>query len=112
MAGPLAKYVSAFVDTIDRDLTGLAGESHHDDCVREASDLASALLDADGRRSEDKLRAWIEDVGSLLTPPVIVTPQRLRDGEMLAGTAAWLERPSTLFGLLFKAGARAGARRA
>ncbi len=112
MAGPLAKYVSAFVDTIDGDLAALAGESHRDDCLREASDLVSALLDADGRLSDAELRAWLEDVGSLLTPPVIVTPQRLRDGEMLAGTAAWLERPSTLFDLLLKADARDGERRA
>ena len=112
MAGPLAKYVSAFVDTIDRDLAALAGESHRDDCLREASDLVSALLDADGRLSDAELRAWLEDVGSLLTPPVIVTPQRLREGEMLTGTAAWLERPSTLFDLLLKADARDGERRA
>jgi len=112
MAGPLAKYVSAFVDTIDRDLAALAGESHRDDCLREASDLVSALLDADGRLSDAELRAWLDDVGSLLTPPVIVTPQRLREGEMLTGTAAWLERPSTLFDLLLKADARDGERRA
>ena len=90
----------------------LAGESHRDDCLREASDLVSALLDADGRLTDTELRAWLDDVGSLLTPPVIVTPQRLREGEMLAGTAAWLDRPSTLFDLLLKADARDGERRA
>jgi hypothetical protein len=111
MAGPLAKYVSAFVDTIDRDLAGLAGESHRDDCLREASDLVSALLDADGRLSDSELRAWLDDIGSLLTPPVFVTPQRLRDGEMLAGRAAWLRQPSTMFDLLLKADARDGERR-
>ena len=70
------------------------------------------MLDADGRLSDAELRAWLDDIGTLLTPPVIVTPQRLRDGEMLAGTAAWLERPSTLFDLLLKADARDGERRA
>ncbi len=112
MAGALAKYVSAFVDTIDRDLAGLAGESHRDDCLREASDVVSALLDADGRLTDSELRAWLDDVGALLSPPVIVTPQRLRDGEMLAGRAAWIERPSTLFDLMVKADARDGERRA
>jgi len=111
MGGPLAKYVSAFVDAVDHDLTALAGESHRDDCLREASDLVSALLDADGRLTDTELRAWIDDVGSLLTPPMIVTPQRLREGEMLAGAAAWLDRPSTLFDLLLKADARDGERR-
>ena len=70
------------------------------------------MLDADGRLSDAELRAWLDDVGALLTPPVIVTPQRLREGEMLTGTAAWLERPSTLFDLLLKADARDGERRA
>ncbi|HEX4982431.1 MAG TPA: AAA family ATPase [Ilumatobacteraceae bacterium] len=112
MAGPLAKYVSAFVDAIDHDLAELAGESHRDDCLREASDLVSAMLDADGRLSDAELRAWIDDIGSLLTPPMIVTPQRLREGGMLDGTAAWIERPSTLFDLLLKADARDGERRA
>ena len=112
MAGPLAKYVSAFVDTIDRDLAGLAGESHRDDCLREASDLVSALLDADGRLSDAELRAWLDDIGSLLTPPMIVTPQRLREGGMLDGTVAWLDRPSTLFDLLLTADGRDGERRA
>ena len=95
-----------------RELAGLAGESHRDDCLREASDLVSALLDTDGRLSDAELRAWLDDVGSLLTPPVIVTPQRLREGEMLTGRAAWLDRPSTLFDLLLKADARDGERRA
>jgi hypothetical protein len=112
MGGPLEKYVAAFVDGIDHDLTGLAGESHRDDCLREASDLVSALLDADGRLTDTELRAWLDDVGSLLSPPMIVTPQRLRDGEMLSGAAAWLDRPSTLFDLLLKADARDGERRA
>jgi hypothetical protein len=112
MGGPLEKYVAAFVDGIDHDLTGLAGESHRDDCLREASDLVSALLDADGRLTDTELRAWLDDIGSLLSPPMIVTPQRLREGEMLAGAAAWLDRPSTLFDLLLKADARDGERRA
>jgi AAA+ superfamily predicted ATPase len=112
MGGALEQHVSAFVDAIDRDLAGLAGESHRDDCLREASDLVSALLDADGRLSDTELRAWLDDIGSLITPPVIVTPQRLREGEMLVGRAAWLDRPSTMFDLLLKADARDGERRA
>jgi energy-coupling factor transporter ATP-binding protein EcfA2 len=111
MGGPLEKHVSAFVDAIDHDLTTLAGESHRDDCLREASDLVGALLDADGRLTDAELRAWVDDIGSLLSPPMIVTPQRLRDGEMLDGAVAWLDRPSTLFDLLLKADARDGERR-
>ncbi|MGH9132805.1 MAG: AAA family ATPase [Ilumatobacteraceae bacterium] len=112
MGGALEQYVSAFVDATDGDLAGLAGESHRDDCLREASALVTAVLDADGRLTDTELRAWLDDVGALLAPPVIVTPQRLRDGDMLAGRAGWVERPSTMFDLLVKADARDGGRRA
>ena len=112
MGGALEPYVSAFVDAVDHELSELAQRSHRDDCVREASDLVSAVLDADGRLSDSELRAWLDDVGPQLTPPVFVTPQRLREGEMLAGRAVWIERPSTMFDLLLKADARDGGRRA
>jgi type II secretory pathway predicted ATPase ExeA len=112
MGGALDKYVSAFVGAIDNELEALAGRSHRDECVREASELVGAVLDADGRFTDTELQAWIDDLGTRLTPAVIVTPQRLREGGMLDGTAAWLDRPSTLFDLLVKADRRDGGRRA
>ena len=60
----------------------------------------------------DELRAWVDDVGPRLEPPVIITPERLREGGMLQGKRSWLDRPSTLFDLLVKADARDQGRRA
>jgi AAA+ superfamily predicted ATPase len=112
MAGALAKYVSAFVDVVDGDLAALSGgRSHHADAVVEASNLVSALVEADGRLTDAELNAWLDDIGPLLDPPVFVTPDRLREGDLLRGRRTWLDRPSTMFDLLVRADARDGDRR-
>ena len=110
--GVLSKYVDAFVDGVGAELQALAGTDHRADVMIDAGDLAAAVFDSDGRLSSDELRAWVDDVGPRLEPPVIVTPDRLREGGMLQGKRSWLERPSTLFDLLVKADARDQGRRA
>jgi AAA lid domain/ATPase family associated with various cellular activities (AAA) len=70
------------------------------------------VFDSDGRLSGDELRAWVDDIGPRLEPPVIITPDRLREGGLLQGKRSWLGRPSTLFDLLVKADARDRGRRA
>jgi hypothetical protein len=110
--GVLAKYVEAFVDGVSAELQALAGADHRADVAIDASDLAGAVFDSDGRLSGDELRAWVDDIGPQLQPPVIITPERLREGGMLQGKRAWLERPSTLFDLLVKADARDQGHRA
>ena len=110
--GVLSKYVDAFVDGVGAELQALAGTDHRADVTIDAGDLAAAVFDSDGRLSSDELRAWVDDVGPRLEPPVIVTPDRLREGGMLQGKRSWLERPSTLFDLLVKADARDQGRRA
>jgi hypothetical protein len=67
---------------------------------------------SDGRFTTSELEAWLDDLGPRLDPPVIVTPQQLRDSDLLTGKDAWLGTPSTLFDLLVKADARDGRRRA
>ena len=110
--GVLAKYVDAFVDGVAAELHALAGTDHRADVMIDAGDLAAAVFDSDGRLSSDELRAWVDDIGPRLEPPVIVTPERLREGGMLQGKRSWLDRPSTLFDLLVKADARDQGRRA
>jgi len=112
MPGLLATYVDAFIDGVASDLRELAGSDHAVDVVVEAADLVAAVADSDGRLSGAELRAWLDSVGHRLQPPVIVTPERLREGGMLDGKARWLHRPSTLIDLLLKADARDGGRRA
>jgi hypothetical protein len=108
----LAKYVEAFVEGVSAELEALAGADHRADVMIDASELAGAVFDSDGRLSGDELRAWVEDIGPRLQPPVIITPDRLREGGMLQGKRSWLDRPSTLFDLLVKADARDQGHRA
>jgi hypothetical protein len=112
VAGVLAKYVDAFVDGVAAELHALAGNDHRADVTIDAGELAAAVFDSDGRLSGDELRAWVDDIGPRLQPPVIITPDRLREGGMLQGKRSWLGRPSTLFDLLVKADARDQGRRA
>ena len=112
MPGVLAKYVDAFVDGVTAELGELAGTDHRRDVVVEAGDLVAAVIDSDERRSVAELEAWLDDIGTRLEPPVLVSSERLRESEMLDGKRAWLQRPSTLFDLLVRADARDGTARA
>jgi hypothetical protein len=110
--GPLAQYVGAFVDGVEAELAELSGRRHVAECVLEARDLVSAILASDGRFTTGELEAWVADVGTRLQPPVIVTPQRLRESDLLTAHRGWHRTPSTLFDLLVRADARDGRRRA
>jgi hypothetical protein len=112
VSGLLGKYVDAFVDAVTAELAALSGKDHRSDVTIDAGELAAAVFDSDGRLSGDELRAWVDDIGPRLDPPVIITPDRLREGGMLQGKRSWLDRPSTLFDLLVKADARDGGMRA
>jgi AAA lid domain/ATPase family associated with various cellular activities (AAA) len=112
VSGVLGKYVDSFVDGVAAELAALAGDDHRGDVTIDAGELAAAVFDSDGRLSGDELRAWVDDIGPRLDPPVIITPDRLREGGMLQGKRSWLDRPSTLFDLLVKADARDGRGRA
>jgi hypothetical protein len=112
MAGALGKYVDAFIDGVGRELSALSGEQLRHECMVEAGDLVSAILAGDGRLTTTELEAWLDDIGPHLTPPVMITPQRLRESELITGRADWLHTPSTLFDLLVKADARDAGRRA
>lgn len=110
--------MDAFVDGVSADLAELsATDEYRDEVVVEASDLVAAVVDSDGRHSGAELEAWLDDLGPRLNPPVLVSSTQLRESQLLAGKAAWLDRPSTLAGLLLDAdrrdaGAGRGSRRA
>jgi AAA lid domain/ATPase family associated with various cellular activities (AAA) len=112
VAGPLAKYVDAFVEGVSAELGELAGTDQRRDVVIDAGDLVAAVIDSDERRSVAELEAWLDDIGARLEPPVLVSSGRLRDSEVLSGKRTWLQRPSTLFDLLLRADARDGTARA
>ncbi len=111
MPGALQKYVDAFVDGIGAELSALSGRCHTLECVVEARHLVSALLLADGRLTTSELESWLDAIGTRLDPPVLITPQQLRNTDLLADSVGWLDEPSNLFDLLLQADARDGGRR-
>jgi hypothetical protein len=111
MTGPIDTPVTTFVDTAEAQLRELSGRSHVLECVIEARDLVTAVLVADGRLTTSELEGWLDAIGTRLTPPVMLTPQQLRDSDLLASSDAWLRRPSELLDLLIAADVRDGGRR-
>ena len=111
MAGPLAAYVTAFVDGVEAELSALSGRQHQLECVVEADDLVSAIFDSDGRLTGAELEAWLDDVGTRLEPPVLISTEQLRQSDLIKGKRPWIESPSTLFDLLLRADARDGGQR-
>ena len=112
MAGPLAAYVTAFVDGVGAELSALSGREHDAECAIEADALVSAILDSDGRLTGAELEAWLDDIGTRLEPPVLISSGELRESDLINGKRRWLESPSTMFDLLLRADVRDGGRRA
>ena len=113
MAPALDEKAGEFIESMAEILGDLSkGADHRSECVIEASNLVAACIDADGRHTTDELDGWIGALGTRLTPPMIVTPQQLREDDTFGGRRAWLMTPSTMFDLLVKADAKDSARRA
>ena len=112
MSGALRSYVNAFVDGIEGELGSLSGSEHRPECLVEARNLVSAILLSDGRLTTSELEGWLDGIGMHLDPPVIVTPQQLRESDILSASSGWLDVPSTMFDLLLRADARDGSRHA
>ncbi|MEM9516625.1 MAG: AAA family ATPase [Actinomycetota bacterium] len=109
MADAVHDLAQRFVDATDLALRAMAPDKdHRRECVIEAGNIVAALVDADGRHTDDELRTWVGAVGEHLTPPMILTPATLRSDDTLGGRAAWLGRPSTMFELFVAADQRDG----
>jgi hypothetical protein len=101
--------VMAFITSVAAALAGVSGRgvgAHHRDAVVEAANLMAGVMMADQRASDDELWAYIESVGSLLDPPLTVTPAEIRSSRLMDRKTEWLTRPSALFELLVAADAR------
>jgi hypothetical protein len=112
MTGPLAEYVTAFVDGVGNELSALSGRQHAPECIVEAEALVSAIFDSDGRLTRAELEAWLDDIGTRLEPPILISSDELRESDLIRGKRPWIETPSTLFDLLLRADVRDGSRRA
>jgi hypothetical protein len=109
--GPLADDVKEFVAAIGSELASLSGRDvtdHVQDATVEASNLIAAVIDADGRHTDDELWAYVEAVGPLLRPPLVAPPGKIREARLVDGRAAWLTGISPLAELFIAADAKHG----
>ena len=111
MSAPLAQAVTDFVRDVGETLDALANASsgHYDnECIREASDIVLAVLDSDGRLTDGELDAYLDSIGPLLDPPLLITASDLRQMRLAADKAAWLSQRSVLYDLLVNADSKNG----
>ena len=113
MAATFDDSAREFIDATADALSELSGgDDHRVECVIEASNLVAAFIDADGRHTTAELDGWIGSLGTQLTPPMIVTTEKLRTDDTFGGRIAWIDEPSTMFDLLVRADAHDTRRRA
>jgi hypothetical protein len=114
MPSALVDDVTAFVAAVAAELAALSGKpatTYTREVVVEAADLVAGVLDADGRFTDGELAGYLEALGPLLDPPLLISSAALRDTRILSGKATVLAAPSTLFDLLVRADAHAGSTR-
>lgn len=115
-ANPLHDVVDTFVDRVTEKLELVTAEMatvdrtrFRHDVANEAYAICRAMIDSDGRHSDDELWPVIMTFAPLLDDATLAraTPATLRDTDILNGRAAFFDRPSDLFEILL-----AGDRRA
>ncbi len=101
---PLASVVHRLAERSGRPTTLDAAT---DDVTLEAFNLCCAMVDADGRHTDDELWALLATFGPRFpTQLSFAAPDDVRRSGLLVGKRAWLEAPSALFDLLIHADAQ------
>lgn len=104
--------VSAFVDDVGaaleqatESLDGIDRATFDNDVTVEAFNLATAMIDADDRHTDEELNALIDAFGVRMADSqlLLATPDTLRGSSIVAGHRKWLDSDSELFGLLVDA---------
>ena len=116
MDDALVEPVGAFVGELGPVLVGLGhgakvagADELARDVATEAFNLAAAFADADGRHTDEEIRALVVAFGPRFHASLArATPADVRAAGLLAGKRAWLERPSALFEVLAGADRVAG----
>ena len=112
-----ANVLGAVVASYIEDLTGALVEAASDvdgadtstfevDVTNEAFNLCVAMIDSDGRHTDDELNALIDTFGPRMADQselLLATPADLRDTSLVAGRRAWIETDSELFKVLVAA---------
>ncbi len=92
--------------------TSVAPEQLRRDTLLEAFNLCAALVDVDGRHTDDELWALVAAFAHHQVLPGMATPDAIRRNDLVAGKRNWLGAPSDLFVTLRQADETRGGRRA
>jgi Holliday junction resolvasome RuvABC ATP-dependent DNA helicase subunit len=114
MPSRLIDEVSQFVRDVSAELDALSGSAlgqYQREVTLEASHLVAAVIDCDQRLTDSELDGYLDAVGPLLDPPLLVSSSQLRQTSLISGRSAWLRQPSQLFELLVHADVRHRTRR-
>jgi SpoVK/Ycf46/Vps4 family AAA+-type ATPase len=90
--------------------TTVASDRLHRDAVVEAFNLTCALIDADGRHTDDELWALVAAFARHDLLPGSATPNDLRNNDIVTRNRTFLDEPSALFTTLSQVDARRGSR--
>jgi Cdc6-like AAA superfamily ATPase len=111
----LTRAAREFIDTVSAAVSGLSGkpvDSHRVDVAVDASNLVAAIIDADGRQTDDELWAYAGSFGAELPTGLAGhTPAEIRESRVINGKRSWVDKPSVLFELLVEADQRDKGRR-
>jgi AAA+ superfamily predicted ATPase len=105
---------SSFLGAVSEQLAALSGKPTSTflvDVANEAANIVGGVMAADGRTTDGELDAYLDVIGPLLDPPLIVSTLAARDLRLFAGKTAQLATPSVLFDLLCRADAQHGSQR-
>jgi hypothetical protein len=112
--GPLGEAADAFIGELTTTLAALARKPAAElqpAVALEAASIAGALIDADGRHTDDELWAYLLAFAPLLPNDLSgASPADLRNGDLLRGKRVWVDRPSELLDLVLRADRRDGTR--
>jgi hypothetical protein len=99
----LTKAVDRFAGSVGAALRQAAAGTSVDadelgrDTLLEAFNLCAALIDVDGRHTDDELWALVAAFAHHQVLPGMATPDAIRRNDLVVGKQAWLTRPSDLF---------------
>src|SRR3954454_15077502 len=102
--------ITAAIVRLARTVDGVQVASLPADVTTEAFAIVAAFVDADHNHTDDELWAVISAFAGRGVPPGLTSagPDDVRRAGLVVDKLGWIETPSTLFGILVDADARAG----
>ncbi len=110
----LSEATAAFVAAVSHQLAALSGkpaDTYLADAANEASNIVGGVIAADDRFTDGELDAYLDGIGPLMDPPLVISTQAARELQLFNGMTARLATPSVLFDLLARADAQLGSQR-